>query len=143
MMSNQPLVDQKAITQNIKTSLKKTDNLIKSRRRTNTRLLVTGMATSAASTLVAGVTSAGGPVIGSGIEGWRLACIAAAALSLTATISTGISQQFEISGRQNETSQCLDRLRSLDLNITTGNKTWEEIVQEYQEIAKLYPDFIS
>jgi len=142
-MSNQPVVDQKTIIHNIKNSLKAADKFIKNRRKTNTRLLVTGMSTSAASTLVAGVTSAAGPVLGSGIEGWRMACIAAAGLSLIATVSAGISQRLEISDRLNKASQCLDRLRSLDLSITTGNKTWDVIIQEYHEIASLFPEFTS
>jgi hypothetical protein len=142
-MANQLIPDQKSIIEKIQTNLKKTDKIIKKKKTTNTRLLVTGMTTSAASTLVAGVTSAGGPVIGSGIEGWRLACITAAVLSFVATISTGISQQLKDNDSLSEASICLSRLRSLDLSITTGTSTWEEIMQEYQKIASLYPEFIS
>jgi hypothetical protein len=142
-MSNQPFPDQKTIMDKIQINLKKTDKVIKKKKKTNTSLLITGMTTSAASTLVAGITSAGGPIIGSGIEGWRLACITAAVLSFIATISTGVSQQLKENDSLSEASICLSQLRALDLSITTGTKTWEEILQEYQKIASLYPEFIT
>jgi len=135
--------DRNALVLGVKTSLKKAEKIVKGRRKTNTSLLVAGMTSSAASTLVAGITAAGGPVIGSGIEGWRLACSAAAVLGFAATICSGISQQLKISDRISEATQCVGKLRALDVGITTGSRSWEEIVLEYQEITKLYPEFIS
>jgi len=101
------------------------------------------MAFSGASTLVAGITSTGGPIIGSGIEGWRLACIVTAVFGFTSTISTGAIQQLESTDRLSKGKECLSKLRSLDLGITTGKKNWEEIIKEYEDLAITYPELIS
>jgi len=135
--------DRKLITKNIKSSLLKAQNFVAKRKKTNTLLLVASMAFSGASTLVAGITSAGGPIIGSGIEGWRLACIVAAVFGFTSTISTGAIQQLESTDRLSKGKECLSKLRSLDLGITTGKKSWEEIIKEYEDLAITYPELIS
>jgi ABC-type uncharacterized transport system substrate-binding protein len=132
-----------ALTQSVKKSLKKAEEIISGRKKTNTGLLVAAMTTSAASTLVAGITAAQGPVIGTGIEGWRVACIIAAVFGFASTVSTGLSQQLKVNDRVAEGNQCASKLRSLDVGITTGSRNWEEIVKEYEEIAKSYPEFIS
>jgi len=135
--------DRTLITNNIKSSLLKTRDFVSRRKRTNSHLLVASMVFSGTSTLVAGITSAGGPLIGSGIEGWRLACIAAAVLGLTSTISTGISQQLEATDRLAKGKECLAKLRTLDLGITTAKKDWEEVVKEYEDLALSYPELIN
>ncbi|MEJ2413310.1 MAG: hypothetical protein P8Y34_10025 [Anaerolineales bacterium] len=132
-----------ALTQSVKSSLNKTEKFVNSHRKTNTSLLIASMTFSAISTLIAGITSAAGPVVGSGIEGWRLACTAAAGLGFVSTISTGISQQLKINDRLLEGSQCLGKLRSLDTSITIGSRTREEIFAEYEEIVQSYPKFIA
>ena len=135
--------DRKLITNSIKSSLQKAQNFVSGRKRINSRLLVASMALSGASTLVAGITSAGGPIIGSGIEGWRLACIAAAVFGFSSTISTGVIQQLDSTDRLSKGKECLSKLRALDLGITTGKKNWEEIIKEYEDLAINYPELIS
>jgi len=135
--------DRELITKKIKSNLHKAQKFVTNRKRTNTRLLVASMAFSGASTLVAGITSAGGPIIGSGIEGWRIACIVAAVFGFTSTISTGAIQQLESTDRLSKGKECLSKLRSLDLGITTGKKSWEEIITEYEGLAITYPELIS
>jgi hypothetical protein len=142
-MSNGPSQDSNAVAKSVKASLLKAEGIISGRRKANTSLLVTGMATSAASTFVAGLTAAQGPLIGEGIEGWRVSCIIAAVFAFAATISTGLSQQLKINDRIAEGTQCVGKLKSLDVAITTGSRSWEEITKEYEEIAKTYPEFIS
>jgi len=135
--------DLKAVSKSIKSSLVKTEKAVSSHRRKNKSLLIASMTFSGASTLVAGITSAGGPIIGSGIEGWRLACIVAAVLGFISTISTGVSQQLETSDHLLEGTLCLGKLKSLDMSITIGSRTREEIIKEYEQIAESYPKFIS
>ena len=135
--------DRDLITRSIKSSLLKAQKFVNGRQRTSSRLVIASMALSGASTLVAGITSAGGPIIGSGIEGWRLACIAAAVFGLSSTISTGVFQQLESTDRLTDGKECLNKLRALDLGITTGRKNWEEIIIEYEELAINYPELIS
>lgn len=141
-MSAENRQDRSLIAENIKSSLHKVQGFVARRKRTNSRLIATSMAFSGASTLVAGITSAGGPVIGSGIEGWRLACIVAAVFGFSSTISTGIIQQMEATERLSKGKECLNKLRYLDLGITTGKKDWEEVLQEYEELVITYPELI-
>ena len=142
-MSQDSAQNRDAITQSVKKSLKKAEEIITRRKKTNTGLLVTGMTASAASTLIAGITAAQGPIIGTGTEGWRLACIIAAIFGFASTVSTGLSQQLKVNDRVAEGNQCVGELRSLDVGITTGSKSWEEIIKKYEEIAKSFPEFIS
>ena len=92
---------------------------------------------------IAGITAAQGPIIGSGTEGWRLACIIAAVFGFASTISSGINQQLDTSDLIVEGTQCVKKLRSLELGITTGTKKWEEVNREYEDIVNDYPEFIS
>jgi hypothetical protein len=142
-MSKESTQDRDALARRVEASLKKAEGIISGLRKANTRLLVAGMASSAAATLVAGITAAQGPVVGTGIEGWRVACIVAAVLAAASTVSTGLNQQLKISDRLAKGTQCVGRLKSLDIVITTGSRGWEEIVKEYEEIAKTYPELIS
>ncbi len=130
------------LTQSVKRSLKKAEGIISGRKKTNTGLLVAGMTTSAASTLVAGITAAQGPLIGTGIEGWRVACIIAAAFGFASTVITGLSQQLKVNDLVIEGNQCVSKLRALDMGIITGSRNWEEIIKDYEELAKIYPEFI-
>ena len=142
-MSSESGQDRDLITGSIKSSLLKVQKFVSSRQKTNSRLMVASMAFSGASTLVAGITSAGGPIVGSGIEGWRLACIVAAVFGFSSTISTGIIQQLDSTDRLSEGKECINKLRSLDLGITTGSKNWGEVIKEYEELAISFPELIS
>jgi hypothetical protein len=142
-MSKESTPDRNALAQRVEASLQKAEGIVSGLRKANTRLLVAGMASSAAATLVAGITAAQGPVVGTGIEGWRVACIVAAVFAAASTVSTGLNQQLKISDRLAKGTQCVGRLKSLDIVIATGSRGWEEIVKEYEEIAKTYPELIS
>jgi hypothetical protein len=133
----------RAIARSVKSSLAKTEKFISDHKKTHSGFLITSMTFSSASTLVAGITSAAGPVVGSGIEGWRMACIAAAVLGFIATLSTGISQQLKMDDQLLEGRQCLGKLKALDTSITIGSRTRDEIIQEYEGISRNYPKFIS
>jgi hypothetical protein len=127
----------------VKDSLQKAQGHASSLRKNNGRLLVAGIVSSAATTLVAGFTAAQGPVVGGdGVAGWRLACIVAAVFGFVSTVCTGLSQQMKFSDRLSQGNQCVGRLRSLDVAITTGSRGWDEIAREYEDIAKTYPDLI-
>lgn len=141
-MSNESTVDLEALAQRVKASLQKAEEIVSGLRTTNTRLIVTGIVSSAASTLVAGITAANGPVVGEGIPGWRAACIVAALFAFVSTVSTGVSQRLKMSDRLEKGTQCVGKLRSLELAITTGSRDRTEIVAEYEEIAKTCPEFI-
>ena len=141
-MSKESTQDLNALGQRVTASLRKAEKIASGLRKANTRLLIAGIASSAASTLVAGITAAQGPVIGQGTEGWRVACIVAAVFAFASTISTGLVQQLRIGDRLSEGMQGVGRLRSLDVTITTGSQSWKEIIKEYEEITKTYPELI-
>ncbi len=141
-MSQKTGPDHGALTRRVKDSLEQAEKRVSNLRENNTRLIMTGIASSAGSTLVAGVTAATGPLVGTGDAGWRLACIVAAVFAFVATVSTGLKQQLKFSDRLAKGAQCVGKLRALDVTITTGDQNWQEIADEYKEIAKTYPEFI-
>lgn len=142
-MSKDGIEERTKVTESVKASLRKAGAIVSDYRKKKNRLLTTTMISSTAVTLVAGITAAIGPVAGTGVEGWRMACIIAAIFGFVSTVSTGLSEQLKISDRISDGSQGIGRLKYLDVLITTGNKSWEEITDEYEEIAKAYPDLIS
>jgi hypothetical protein len=141
-MSKDGIEERRKVTESVKASLRKAGAIVSGYRKKKNRLLTTTMVSSTAVTLVAGITAAIGPVTGTGAEGWRMACIIAAIFGFVSTVSTGLSEQLKISDRLSEGRQGVGKLRYLDVVITTGNKSWEEITKEYEEIAKAYPDLI-
>lgn len=124
----------------VKESLQKADHYCAHLRRTNSRLLVFSVFSSGASTLVTGVTAAGGPVVGEGVPGWRLACIVGALFGFATTVSTSLNAQLKYSERLSEGNQCAARLRLLNTALATGRRTWEEAAKEYDDILKAYPE---
>ncbi|RIH81813.1 hypothetical protein Mterra_02948 [Calidithermus terrae] len=132
--------DSAALADHVRRSVLKAEAYTARLRRSNTRLLLTSLFASGASTLVTGVTAAGGPVVGSGIEGWRLACVAGAVLGFAATVSTGAVQQLKVGDRLSEGNQCLGRLRLLEVAISTRSRPLEDIAKEYAEVLKTYPE---
>lgn len=131
-----------AIVQSVQASLRQAEAVTSELRRSNTRLLVTGISASAGATLVAGITAAVGPVVGEGDAGWRLACIVAAIFAFISTVSTGLKQQLKFSDRLSKGLRCVGKLRSLELTITAGDGDRQKIVEEYEKIAETYPEFI-
>jgi hypothetical protein len=130
------------IAQKVKTSLHHAEQQAESLRKNNTRLLVTGLACSSGATLVAGITATIGPVVGEGIPGWRAACIVAALFGFISTLSMGLNQRLRFSQRLSTVTQCVGKLRSLDLLIMSGEYERQEIVKKYTEIVETYPEFV-
>ena len=117
-------------------------------RKTDSQLFVANVVSPAAATLLAGLTAAvGGNTLfvqaasQSNDGGWRLACILVAIFSFIATVSGMFKKQFD--DRLVQGNQCVGRLLSLDLAITTGGSGWEEATKEYGEIVKAFPEFVS
>ena len=117
-------------------------------RKTDSQLFVANVVSPAAATLLAGLTAAvGGNTLfvqaasQSNDGGWKLACILVAIFGFIATVSGMFKKQFD--DRLVQGNQCVGRLLSLDLAITTGSSGWEEAAKEYGEIVKAFPEFIS
>ena len=139
-MAQESVQDHKEFTKIVEGSLHKAQARLSGLRKANTWLLFTGIVSSAATTLVAGGTAAAGPVVAGGEAGWRIPCIVAAIMAFAATVSMALSQQLKISEQLVQGTQYVGRLRALEVAITTGSLSWEEIAKEYGEIIKLYPE---
>lgn len=139
-MTQAPAQDHTAFTQIVKDNLQEAQKHIVGLRKTNTWLMLTGIVSGAATTLVAGGTAAVGPVVREGAAGWRIACIIAAVFAFASTICTALSEQLKIGEKLLQSTQYVGRLKALDVAIATGSKSWEEITQEYSEIVQIYPE---
>jgi len=141
----QPKADSKRaqLGQHIRDSLLRAEKYTYRLRRTYTRLIIGGFAGSAATVLVAGGTSVQGPLVGSGIEGWRLACIVAALLSLISTICVGLGHQLKLGERLPQGQLCIGRLRALDVALSLEGRSFDEIAKEYEEVVKSFPEVTS
>ena len=134
--------EHKALSEKLRASLHQARDFVKGRKKLNNALIISSVTSSGTATLIAGVTAAQGPVVGTGTAGWRLACIVAAVFGFTATVSNGISQQLKVNEKLVEGTQCLKQLQTLDIGLTTGSRDLEEVAREYQEIARTYPELM-
>jgi hypothetical protein len=133
--------EHQALLKMVRNSLRQAERIAAQLRKANTRLVCTSISSSAACTLVAGITAASGPLVREGPDGWRLACIVSAILAFVATVCIGVGQQLRINDRLSTANRCVGRLRSLDVIITTNSRSWEEATKEYAEIEQTFPEF--
>jgi hypothetical protein len=141
-MLREQLEDHQALLTKVTKSRQKAERIGSRLQTANVRLIFVSLSSSAACTLAAGITAANGPLIGEGSDGWRLACITSAVLSFVATLFIGLSQHLRIGDRLSMINQCLGRLRSLDVIITTGSRPLDDVIKEYAEIAEAFPECI-
>ena len=139
-MSQESENKHEALARRVRASLDKARRHASRLKTMSTRLLILGVVNSGVSTLITGVTAAGGPIVGEGIPGWRLACIAGAVFGFATTVSVGLNQQLRFGDRLSEANECLGRLKFLDVAIDTGSRSWDEISKEYESILKTYPN---
>jgi hypothetical protein len=140
--------DHAGFAASVKASLSNAKNKTASIRKTDSQLFVANVVSPAAATLVAALAATvGGNVMfpqaaaQSEDGGWKLACILVAVFGFVATVSSMFKKQFD--DRLVLGNQCLGRLLSLDLAITTGSSDLEEAAKEYGEIIKTFPEFVS
>jgi hypothetical protein len=131
----------------VKASLTVAKNKTAGFRKMDSQLFVANVVSPAAATLLAAFTAAIGgdnlfaqAAIQSQSGGWRLACILVAIFSFIGTVSSMFKKQFE--ERLTQGNQCVGRLLSLDLALTTGSGSWDESAREYGEIVKTFPELI-
>lgn len=134
--------DRQALLRMVTNSLRKAERVAAALQKKNTRLVVAGISSSAAVTLFAGSTALQGrPLIGKGPDGWRLACTISAVLAFAATLCIALDKQLRISDRLSTANVCVGRLRSLDVLITTGCRSFEELTNDYIEIEQAFPEY--
>jgi hypothetical protein len=140
--------DQDTLVHSIKTSLNIAKNKTSSVRRTNSQLFIANVISPAVATLLSGLAAAIGgnqmfqqAAIHSEDGGWRLACVLVAIFGFIATVSGMFKKQFD--DRLTQGNQCVGRLLSLDMAITTGTSNRDSAAKEYGEIVKAFPEFVS
>jgi hypothetical protein len=140
--------DHAGFVTSVKTSLSIAKNKTTGIRKINSQLFVANVVSPAAATLLATFAAAIGgnqmfqqAAVQANDGGWRLACILVAIFSFIGTVSSMFKKQFD--DRLVQGNQCVGRLLSLDLAITTGSSGWEEAVKEYSEIVKSFPEYIA
>jgi hypothetical protein len=131
----------------VKASLNAAKNKTAGIRKTDSQLFMANVLSPAAATLLAAVAAAVGgntlfaqAAVQSDNGGWILTCILVAIFSFIGTVSSMFKKQFE--GRLAQGNQCVGRLLSLDLTITTGSASWDDAAKEYGEIVKTFPEFV-
>jgi len=139
--------DHAGFVTSVKASLNTAKNKTAGIRKTDSQLFVANVVSPAVATLLATVAATLGgnamfaqAAIRSEDGGWRFACILVAIFSFIATVSGMFKKQFE--DRLTQGNQCVGRLLTLDLSITTGSSSWEEVAKEYGEIVKSFPEFV-
>lgn len=135
-------IDQGAFSARLKQSLLYAKERTMRLQKMHAGFLIASIISSAATTLVAAVTAAQGPFIGEGPEGWKISCIIAAFFGFAATISVGLNQQLKVSDRLSKSNQCLGRLQSLDVATAIGSRETKEIMQEYEEVVRIFPEYV-
>ena len=140
--------DHTGFAASVKASLSNAKNKTAGIRKTDSQLFVANVVSPAAATLVAALAATVGgnamfpqAAVQSEDGGWRFACILVAIFGFIATVSSMFKKQFD--DRLVQGNQCVGRLLSLDLAITTGSSGWEEAAKEYGEIVKTFPEFVS
>jgi len=140
--------DHTAFINSVKASLSMAKDKTAHIRKTDKQLFVANVISPAAATLIAALAAAVGgnamfaqAAAQSEDGGWRLACILVAIFGFIATVSGVFKKQFE--DKLTQGNQCVGRLLSLDLAITTGSGDWGEMSAEYGSIVKTFPEFIS
>ena len=139
--------DHAELARSVKDSLSTAKKKASSIRRADSQLFVANVISPAAATLLAGFAAAIGGnkmfpqamVVEDG--GWKLACTLVAIFGFIATVSGMFKKQYD--DRLEQSKQCVGRLLSLDLAMTTGSSSWEDAAKEYGEIVKAFPEFIS
>jgi hypothetical protein len=139
--------DHAGLANSVKASLSVAKNKTAGFRKTDSQLFVANVVAPAAATLLAAVTATvGGNAMFTQAAtqaedgGWRLACILVAIFGFIGTVSSMFKKQFE--ERLTQGNQCVGRLLSLDLSLTTGSGNWEDAAREYGEIVKTFPEFV-
>ena len=141
-MTDTPMA-QNTFISHLQTSLAKAQKASAGYRRLNLVLVLTSLSSSALGTLITGLTVANGPIIGTGVPGWRISCILAAILGFLTTMSVGLSQQLRVSERLANSHNCSGRLRALELILATQSKPWDLVVQDYETVLREFPDILA
>ena len=102
------------------------------------RIVIVALVASTLSTLVTALPAmANQPAVGS----WRITCGIAALLSTVAALATGLQAQLKHADRIAEATECLGRLRALDVQHRLGAVPEADFTRQFTEIVAKYPQY--
>ncbi len=136
----QPNGDRDTLIQRIRASLSSADAYTHRQQRINSALTLSTTVGSALTAFITALTAAQGPDVIPGVLNWQVACIIGAVLSFVTTVCSGLSQQMNASQKFVLGSQCVGRLRALELVASTQARGINEITNEYAEILQMYAE---
>jgi hypothetical protein len=137
-----PQVSYDSLLQRIRTSLADADSYTQRQKRLNSRLMIIIIFGSALAAFITALTAVEGPTVIPGLLDWKVACTIGAVLSFVTTVCSGLSQQLNISQKLVLGSQCVGRLRALELVAATQTRALGEITNEYAEILRTYAEAV-
>lgn len=131
---------------NIQESLNKAVLQLTKLRKANSRFIVISIIASVLATLLAGFTAFNGkPVVGQGAGAWTWTCGIVAVFTATATVFTGLHKQLTISERMAKATECVGKLKSIQISIEnagTDEPAKKDILNEYRKVVEIYSEFI-
>lgn len=131
---------------NIQDSLNKAISQLAKLRKNNSRFIVISLIASVLATLLAGFTAFNGkPIAGQGAGAWAWTCGIVAVFTATATVFTGLHKQLTISDRLAKATECVGKLKSLQISIETlddDESAKKNIVNEYRKVVEVYSEFL-
>lgn len=96
------------------------------------RCTIAAVVLGALSTFLAGGSGASGqPVVA---DDWRLTCTIAAALTMLATIVSGLQSLLVRPDQLSQASECIGKLRALLADATAPTSNFEEVRRKYQQL---------
>lgn len=134
--SNNPLDDQHDILrQHIQDSLRRAEAQRNRLKTIDRRYSIVTLCLSAVATFIAGQSAVSNdPLVGN----WRATTTVASILTLGATISGGIQRQLATPDLLNETSECVAKLKALNVETVVSGYEIEQVSDEYQQILSTF-----
>jgi hypothetical protein len=108
-------------------------------RRGHTRTTLTALGASTLSAVMAGLPAALNHAV---VGDWRFTCFVASLLSAVAALATGVQTQFGHADRIAQATDCLGRLRALDVQRRLGAVEEGEFNRQFAEIVAKYPHLL-
>jgi hypothetical protein len=119
-------------------ALRKAEGHVGQARRGHLRTVLVALAASALSTLLTALPAAmNQPLVGT----WRFTCGFAAFLSAVAAITTGLQAQLKHTDRIAGATECLGKLRALDVQHRLGTVPEADFTRQFSEIVAKYPEY--
>ncbi len=133
---------QDALLRRIRDGLGRAEARTATLRRRSSRFIIVNLVCGALGTIVAGLAAAAGPVLGTGPHAWKLTCAAVAVLTASSTLFSGLNQQLAIPDHLARATNCVARLRALEMEITVTQRDLTEVTRQYEDVVANYQEFL-